>query len=86
MTFDTLYNIIFWIFFSIPILFVVNWIYRIVKYRQAKNENEINPGTYSDEEMKSLKVKLIIASVIVGVFAAIIVGFMILFALSIIYM
>ncbi len=73
-------------FYAIPIISIIWWISNLIKYRQAKHENELNPDTYSKEELKSIKSNLIISSVIAFVLVAIIVGLVVAFAMGIAYM
>ena len=73
-------------FLAIPIIAVVGWVLNLIKYCQAKRENELNPDAYSKEELKSIKSNLIISSVVAFVLVAAIVGLIVTFAMGIAYM
>ncbi len=73
-------------FFVIPIIAVIWWISNVVKFRQAKRNNKLNPDTHSKDEIKDIKSNLIISSIIAFVLMAIVVGLVVLYAGIIMYM
>ncbi len=72
--------------FAIPIVMLVFFGVSLYRYLTAKKKNEATPGTFSDEEIKRRKKILTIASVIVGVLVAIVIGFTILMFMAVAYM
>ena len=74
------------LFFVIPIIAVIGWVLNLIKYCNARRENKLNPYTHSKEEMKAIKSNLIISSVIAFVLMAVVVGAIVMFAMSIAYM
>lgn len=79
----TIYDIL---FFAIPAIILVLLGVSIYRYVSAKNKNKQAPGTFSPTEMKNRKMWLIIASVIVGVLAAVVIGFMALMFMAVAFM
>lgn len=73
-------------FLSIPVIGIVNWIVKLVKYCKAKKANKTTPDTYSAEEMKYIKSSFIISSVVGAVLVGIYVGLDIMFTNAIAHM
>lgn len=74
------------VFLAIPIISIVWFISNLVGYRRAKAYNELNPDTHTEEEIKSLKKSLIISAIVAFILTGVVVGTIITFALSIVYM
>lgn len=74
------------VFLAIPIISVVWCISNFIEYRKAKADNTINPDTHSKEEMKRLKTSFILSVIVAFILTAVVVGSIITFALSIVYM
>lgn len=72
-------------FFAIPLVSIVWCILNLIEYRKAKRESEVSPETH-EEELKKIKIRLIISSVIALVLTSVVVGTIITFALGIVYM
>ena len=73
-------------FLAIPIMSVIWWISNLVAFCKAKNNNKLNPDTHSKEEMKTLRSKLILSSVVAFVLVGVVGGTIVTFALGIVYM
>lgn len=71
---------------GLPIVAAANWIVKLMDYCQAKKENKKNPDTHSTEDMKHIKLSLIISSVLVFVAVAVLVGLVVTFYMGIAYM
>lgn len=72
-------------FFAVPFVSVVWCILNLIEYRKAKRESEVSPETHEDE-LKKIKIHLIISFVIAFVLTSVVVGTAITFALGIVYM
>ena len=59
------------IFFVIPIATVIFFAGSLISFIVAKSRNKRDPGSYNDEEMKSIRNLLIISSTIFGFFATV---------------
>lgn len=73
-------------FLVIPIMSVVWWISNLVEFCKAKRNNKLNPDTHSKEEIKALKSKLILSSIVAFVLVGVVGGTIVTFALGIVYM
>ena len=78
-----LYDIL---FFSIPIILIALFGISVYRYVSAKKQNKVAPGTFSDDEIKKRKIMLIVLSVITGVLAAIVIGFIVLLFMAVAFM
>lgn len=78
-----LYDIL---FFGIPAIVFVLFVISLIRFVAAKSKNKKIPGCFSDSEIKKRKIMLIILSVIVGVFAVIVLGFTALLFMAVAYM
>ncbi len=67
-----IYNVL---FFSIPAILIVLFGVSLYRYFSAKKQNKATPGTYSLEEMAKRKLMLIISSVMAGILAVVVLGF-----------
>ena len=73
-------------FFACPIVLIALFVISADRYVSAKKQNKAAPGTFSDAEIKKRKIMLIVLSVIAGVFAAIVIGFIALMFTAVAYM
>lgn len=74
------------LFFTIPVIFIVLFGIDFYYYVSAKDQNEKNPGTFTDDEIKKRKIILIVLAVVAGVSAVVMVGFMALSYLAVAFM
>lgn len=78
-----LYDIL---FFAIPIAMILFFGISLYRYCSAVSQNKVNPGTFAPVEIKNRKTCLIVASVIAGVFAMVVLGFAALLFMAVAYM
>lgn len=78
-----LYDII---FFAIPIILIALFGISLYRYISAKKQNKSVPGTFSDAEIQKRKIMLIVLSVIAGVLAVIVLGFIALLFMAVAFM
>lgn len=78
-----LYDIL---FFGIPAIVFVLFVISLVRFVAAKRKNKKIQGSFSESEIKKRKIMLIIMSVIVGVLAVIVIGFIALLFMAVAYM
>ena len=58
----------------------------LFRYCYAKHKNRRTPGTYSSEQMKSRKIFLIVASIIAGILAVVVLAFIGLLMMAVAFM
>lgn len=73
-------------FFAIPIILIALFGVSLYRYISAKKQNKIAPGTFSDAEIKKRKIILIVLSVVAGVLAVIVIGFIVLMFMAVAFM
>lgn len=73
-------------FFAIPIILIALFGVSLYRYISAKKQNKAAPGTFSDAEIKKRKIMLIVLSVLAGVLAAIVIGFIALMFMAVAFM
>ena len=73
-------------FFAIPIILIALFGVSLYRYISAKKQNKVAPGTFSDAEIKKRKIMLIVLSVIAGVLAVLVVGFIALMFMAVAFM
>ena len=73
-------------FFAIPIILIALFGVSLYRYISAKKQNKMAPGTFSDAEIKKRKIMLFVLSVIAGVLAVIVVGFIALMFMAVAFM
>ena len=78
-----LYDIL---FFAIPAAMILFFGISLYRYRSAVSKNKANPGTFAPEEVKKRKTCLIVALVIAGVLAIVVIGFIALLFMAVAYM
>ena len=74
------------LYYIIPAAALLFFIVSLARWRDAKEQNKRTPGTYSEEEMKSRKICLIVSSVIAGMMAAVVLAFMGLLMMAVAFM
>lgn len=73
-------------FFAIPIILIALFGVSLYRYISAKKQNQVAPGTFSDAEIKKRKIMLIVLSVVAGVLAVIVIGFIVLMFMAVAFM
>lgn len=76
----------YFILFGTPIGIAALFAFSLYRYRSAKKQNEIAPGSVSDKELKIRKIMLIVFSIIAIVCSMIVIGFIILLNMAVAYM
>ena len=71
------------LFFGIPIILIILFCICLGRYISAKKQNKLSPDTFSDTEIKKRKNMLIVLSVIVCIFAAIVIFFITLLSMAV---
>lgn len=74
------------LFFAIPLLFIVLFGISLFRYISAKRQNRATPGKFSDKQIKTRGIILIVLSVILGIFVAVVLGFVGLMYMAVAYM
>lgn len=74
------------LFFLIPLLFLGFFVTSLIMYLVAVSKNKKTPDTYSKTQVKTLKVLLIVSSVILGVLLAVIISLIALLYMAVAYM
>ena len=74
------------LFYGIPVVAVVLFIVCLVRYRMAKKKNKLEPGTYSEKEVKQRKLLAVVSGIIAGTFVVIILSFIALLFLDVAFM
>jgi len=74
------------LYYLIPASALVFFIVSLVRFVYARRKNKRSPGTYSEEAMKSRKICLIVSSVIAGILAAVVLGFIGLLMMAVAFM
>lgn len=74
------------LFFAIPAILIVLFGVSLYRYLSAKKQNKATPGTYSLEEMTKRKLMLIISSVVAGILAVVVLGFVSLMFMAVAFM
>lgn len=73
-------------FFAIPAFVIALFGSSLYRYVSAKKQNKATPGTFSDGEIKKRKIMLIVLSVIAGVLAVVVIGFVALLFMAVAFM
>lgn len=74
------------IYYAIPVAAVVFFVASLWAYLAARKRNKQQPGSVSEGKLKWLKWQLVIASVIMGVFVAMVIVFMLLLYMAVAFM
>lgn len=73
-------------FYGIPLAAIVFFVVSVYRYVKAKRANKRQPGTFSEEEVNSRKLCMIVSSVIMGILVLIVVGLAVLLFMAVAYM
>lgn len=68
------------------ILSIVFFVVTLVMYYRAKKQNKKNPGTYTEMQIQSRKALLIASSVIFGLIAVVVIGYIALLMMVVAFM
>lgn len=74
------------LFYLLPIGAIVFFVKSLISYLSARKEYRYGTGSVSLDELKRRKLFLIVSSVIMGVLAAVVIGFLFLLIMAIAYM
>ena len=69
--------IVFTIFFGPPLIAIVCFAVYLTKYLLAKRKNKADPGSVSEERVRTLRHNLIVSCVVAVVFVAAVVSFIV---------
>jgi len=73
-------------FFLIPVIAVICFVVSLISFCIARKRNKEVPGSYSDSQIKTRKIFLIISSVIAGILLAIVIGIIVLLYTAVAFM
>ena len=74
------------LYYIIPLFAVLFFGISLFRYLYAKHKNKRTPGTYSDTQIKSRKICLIVSSVIAGILAVVVLAFIGLLMMAVAFM
>ncbi len=74
------------LFFGIPIAVLGCFFVCLARFLSARSKNAKTPGSFSDEEIKTRLVLLIVSAVVAGVLAAVVVTFIVLMFVAVAFM
>lgn len=74
------------LFLSIPVIVILFFVFSLVCYISANRKNKKQPGSVRPEEIKWRKTLLIVASVVMAVFLAVVIGLIALLATAVAFM
>ena len=74
------------LFFGIPLLMLGFFGISLFRFVSAKRANKKAPGTFCADEIKKRKLIFIVSAVTAGVFAAFVIGIIVLLCMAIAYM
>jgi len=74
------------LYYLIPAAAISFFIGSLLAYFTAKHKNKRAPGTYTDAQIKSRKVCLVVSSVIAGILAVVVLAFIGLLMMAIAFM
>ena len=74
------------LFFAIPLLTIGFFLVSLFRFLSAKRANKKTPGAFGAEEIKRRKLLFIVSAVTSGVFAAVVIGIIVLLCMAIAYM
>ena len=74
------------LFAAIPAVLFALFAVSLYRYLSARKQDRLAPGTISPKELTARKIMLIVTSVVLGVFVAVVIGFMALMAMAIVFM
>lgn len=74
------------LYYLIPVAAIAFFLGSLIAYLIAKNKNKRAPGTYSDAQIKSRKICLIVSGVIAGILLAVVLAFIGLLMMAVAFM
>ena len=74
------------LYYIIPLFAVLFFGISLFRYLYAKRRNKRIPGAYTDAQMKSRKVWLIVSSVVAGILAVVVLAFIGLLMMAVAFM
>lgn len=74
------------LFFAVPIAAVIFFVVSLVSFLTAKSSNKRTPGKFSESQIKTRLLLLIVSSVIAGVILAMVISFVALLYMAVAYM
>ena len=74
------------LYYLIPISTLIFFAFSLYRYHYAKYQNKRTPGTYSDAQIKSRKICLIVSLVIAGILAVVVLAFIGLLMMAVAFM
>jgi len=81
-----LFDIVEVLYYLIPASALIFFAVSLLCYLRAKSKNRRVPGTYSEKQMKTRRICLIISSVIAGIMAVVVIGFIGLLMMAVAFM
>ncbi len=74
------------LYYTVPIAAVIFFVVSLASFLIAKSNNKRTPGKYSESQIKTRLLLLIISSVVAGVILSMIISFVILLSMAVAYM
>ena len=74
------------LYYLIPVAALAFFAVSLISFLAAKRKNKRAPDTYSPEQMKMKKICLVISSVILGMLAIVVIGFIVLLMMAVAFM
>lgn len=74
------------LFFAIPVIMIIVSAVTVRFFLKAKKINETNPGTFSDKEIKKLKMIMLFTCIITGIFVVMVLCLCALMYVAVAYM
>lgn len=74
------------LYYIIPAAAILFFAVSLFRYLYAKHKNKRTPGTYSDSQIKSRKICLIVSSVIAGILVVVVLAFIGLMMMAVAFM
>lgn len=74
------------LFYAMPMVVILFFVFSLVCFISAKRKNKKQPGSVRPEEIKWRKTLLIVASVVMAVFLAVVIGLIALLATAVAFM
>ena len=74
------------LFYGIPLGALAFFVVSLVRFCGGRKANRLTPGAVPAEEMRLRKIMLVVSSVIVGLLAAVVIGFTVLLYMAVAFM
>jgi hypothetical protein len=74
------------LFYGIPLGALAFFVVSLVRFCGGRKANRLTPGAVPAEEMRVRKIMLVVSSVIVGLLAAVVIGFTVLLYMAVAFM